>query len=108
MVSLDANVIGCWLYRDGSGCPILYWEEDYIQVLRNNGVSVSPVNGPPTRMQVPDSKLQGAQPRVHPVIEGSDLVGIGKEIVSVLKGICFVCVCIMSLLLLNLLVQFFK
>jgi hypothetical protein len=26
----------------------------------------------------------------------------------VLKGICFVCVCIMSLLLLNLLVQFFK
>jgi hypothetical protein len=42
------------------------------------------------------------------VNEARKLLGIGKELVSVLKGICMVGVCMLVVMVINLIVNVFK
>ncbi|CAO2186352.1 unnamed protein product [Urochloa humidicola] len=97
--------------RDGSGCPFWYWEEEYMKLLEKKGLAGTAFGD--LRMQAGDSRIQGDEGRIegdegrkeagvgHNAIssqkEVSQLKKIGKEILNMLKAICFVCVCVCCL-----------
>ncbi|CAO2204607.1 unnamed protein product [Urochloa humidicola] len=105
--------------RDGTGCPFWYWEEEYLKVvqrLQRKGVPV-PAEADDLRMQVGVPRQQGVESRRQERVEfngtmstkeESELVAIGKEILSVLKGICFVVLCMLLLMFVNLFVWLLK
>ncbi|CAN6342688.1 unnamed protein product [Urochloa humidicola] len=102
--------------RDGTDCPFWFWEEEYVKVLQNNRVPV-PTQAEDLRMQVGvqrqpcvESRRQEGAEVTGTVSkkEANELVPILKEILSVLKGICFVGVCMLLLMLVNLFVWLLK
>lgn len=93
-----------------------------MKVLEKNGVPIPdnrvlpvPDEGGEERMDAGISRMQGVQSRMREVVdfggnatmkEGTGLVG--KEVLSVLKEIRFVGVCMLVVMALNLLVTLFK
>jgi hypothetical protein len=97
------------VYRDGTGCPFWYWENDYIKKIGENGTNDAPV-GDELMMQGGESMKQSGDGCncIALVNEARKLLGIGKELVSVLKGICMVGVCMLVVMVINLIVNVFK
>ncbi|CAL5058799.1 unnamed protein product [Urochloa decumbens] len=101
----------------GTGCPFWFWEEEYLKVLQTKGVAVRALQADGSRMEVAGTKQQGVESRrqegvefngIVSVKEARELAAIGKEVVSLLKGICFVGVCMLLLVFAIFCLMLFK
>ncbi|KAF8779106.1 hypothetical protein HU200_002779 [Digitaria exilis] len=77
--------------HDGSGCPFLYWKRDYMELdgVRGHGTGLMQVAE--SRLQRIDSKMMEGDGFVTGKKE-QELLGVGKEVVSLLKTIRCLCV----------------
>ena len=84
---------------DDSGCPFWYWEEDYVKILETKGI----LTGSGGRMVAEASGTDVARNGLP--VEGSV---IGQDVVILLKYMCFVCTCMLFVMVLNLFVVLMK
>ncbi|CAO2163325.1 unnamed protein product [Urochloa humidicola] len=102
--------------RDGTDCSFWFWEEDYIKEVEKeaekNGVHGARPTADEVKIQADagTSMMQAGSgcKCVGLVNEQKELVAIGKEIVSVLRAICFVCVCMLLVMVASVVVMIFK
>ncbi|CAN6319965.1 unnamed protein product [Urochloa humidicola] len=92
----------CTKYKqDGTGCSFWYWEDDYLDKLGRQG----------SENRVRTARMQGdwSNSRKGMVVNKDvDLVGIVKELVTFVKAICLLLLCILFVLVLILVVQLIK
>ncbi|CAN6355819.1 unnamed protein product [Urochloa humidicola] len=105
--------------RDGSGCPFWYWKDEYISFLARRGrhVASEGVNNGVRSMQVAESSMDGTDSRMKGEIglsgtvsvkSESELLAICKEVVMFLKALCFLCVCMVFLMIVSVFVHLVK
>ncbi|CAN6286842.1 unnamed protein product [Urochloa humidicola] len=101
--------------RDGSGCPFWYWEEDYVDVVAgkipSHGKGSRARSGKGNRDNVSRGIVQGESSMMGVVgmmNKEAELVGIGKELVSLVKVICVTAICMLFVLILIVVVLLVK
>ncbi|CAO2176163.1 unnamed protein product [Urochloa humidicola] len=101
--------------RDGSGCLFWYWEEDYADVVAGKipgDVKGSQAGGgQENRGNVSGLVVQGESSMMGVggmMNKEAELVGIGKQLVILVKVICRVAMCMLFVLILILLVVLVK
>ncbi|CAL4985039.1 unnamed protein product [Urochloa decumbens] len=88
--------------QDGTGCSFWYWEGDYLDKLAHTGGRQGSGNRVRIGRQQGDWSNSGKGMVVN---KDADLVGIVKELVSYVKGICLLLLGILFVLVLILLVH---
>ncbi|CAN6244000.1 unnamed protein product [Urochloa humidicola] len=84
--------------RDGTGCGFWYWEEDYVAELRKIAEKQKLIEkGMNCRTEEQSGHVKGEQRKLCKDESMADdiraLVGIGRQIVVLLKWLLFVCCC---------------
>ncbi|CAL4952116.1 unnamed protein product [Urochloa decumbens] len=105
--------------RDGSGCPFWFWKDEYISFLASTGryVASAGANNGVESMHVAESSMDGTDSRMKGEIgfsgivsvkSESELIAICKEVVRLLKALCFLCVCMLFLMFVSVCAHLFK
>ncbi|CAL5052823.1 unnamed protein product [Urochloa decumbens] len=94
----------CPFYKqDGTGCPFWFWEDAYLKKLEKIPGDGSGAGANPRMGMVAEASRMVMGPE-----ETSELIKVGKEVVTWLKGLFFVCVCMLIVMVLDLLIHLIK
>ncbi|CAL5016347.1 unnamed protein product [Urochloa decumbens] len=99
----------CPMYKqDGTGCPFWYWEEDYLDKLAR--MRACKETGAGSENRVRRTRMQGDWSNSGSMVvnKDADLVAIVKELVTFVKAMCLLLLCILFVLVLILVVQLIK
>ncbi|CAN6164103.1 unnamed protein product [Urochloa humidicola] len=116
----------CPFYKqDGTGCPFWYWEEDYVKKIETIPIDGMGVGANSRMVMGGASKIAAEASRMAAEAEASrmaaetstmvmgaeqvsKLIRVGNEAVSLLKGLLFVGVCMLIVMVLDLLVHLIR